>query len=146
MMPAFASMRVQMPRVMKFHVKSSRFRNELDTAVARMIEVIVTLARKISKLPVLQDHRSYKPPIRKMTHSMSLSRGFNCRLKIGGIGSARTITSVKIFTTLYAIQKTSESMQRASIDLSHDPCIGMHWNIVAPVAPMLHATMMAMTV
>lgn len=77
-----------------------------------------------------------------MAQSSAFSRVFNCNVKITGIGSANTMTSVNMFMTAYATQNLPLSIHVASTNLSHEPAMGTHWKIVAKTPPMLHDTMM----
>lgn len=74
---------------------------------------------------------TYIPPSRNTLYSMSFSCNLSCSLKTSRIGSASTTTSVEIFSTAFANQKSELSMHVPSMFLFHDRSSGTHWKIVA---------------
>jgi hypothetical protein len=87
---------------------------------------------------------TYNPPSKNMQHNMAFFVKDSCNAKMLGIGSAKTVTSVNIFTTAYATQNLLESMHSAWIHLSHPPAIGTHCQMVAAMLPMLNVDMTPM--
>lgn len=145
MMPRFASIRVQIPRGMKFQVWSAWLRTLFATAVTRRMEVIVTLVGEWVSRSCGTVYRTltYNPPSMNTPRSISFSCFLRCSLNTSRTGSARTITSVAMLMTALATQNFVLSMHVPGIFLFHERWVGMHWRIVANVVAIPELMMIA---